>query len=145
MEVSQRAYCHAVQNNAIRTNHIKARIDKTQQNSRCRLCGDRDGTINYIIRECSKLAQKEYKTRHDWADQVIHRELCKSLCLTIRTNGICTTQNLSWRFWDTNGSSNLGKTTKPRNNDKKKDNLPNSWLCCSSGPQSIIERKRKER
>ena len=31
----------AVQDNAIRTNHIKARIDKTQQNSKCRLCGDR--------------------------------------------------------------------------------------------------------
>ena len=28
------------QDNAIRTNHIKARIDKTQQNSKCRLCGD---------------------------------------------------------------------------------------------------------
>ena len=27
----------ATQNNAIRTNHIKARIDKMQQNSRCRL------------------------------------------------------------------------------------------------------------
>ncbi len=32
----------AAQDNAIRTNHIKARIDKTQQNSECRLCGDRD-------------------------------------------------------------------------------------------------------
>ena len=30
----------AAQKNAIRTNHIKARIDKTQQNSKCRLCGD---------------------------------------------------------------------------------------------------------
>ena len=27
----------AAQNSAIRTNHIKARIDKTQQNSKCRL------------------------------------------------------------------------------------------------------------
>ena len=53
------------QKNAIRTNHIKARIDKTQQNSRCRLCGDRDEKINYIIREYSKLTQKEYKTRHN--------------------------------------------------------------------------------
>ena len=53
------------QNNAVRTNHIKARIDKTQQNSKCRLCSERDETINYIISECSKLAQKEYKTRHD--------------------------------------------------------------------------------
>ena len=46
----------AAQNSAIRTNHIKARIDKTQQNSKCRLCGDRDETINHIISECSKLA-----------------------------------------------------------------------------------------
>ena len=43
-------------NNAIRTYHIKARIDKTQQNSKCRLCSDRDETINHIISECSKLA-----------------------------------------------------------------------------------------
>ena len=55
----------AAQNNAIRTNHIKSRIDKSQQNNKCRLCGDKDETINHIIRECSKLAQKEYKTRHD--------------------------------------------------------------------------------
>ena len=54
----------ASQNNALRINHIKARIDKTQQNSKCSLCGDRDETINHIISECSKLAQKEYKTRH---------------------------------------------------------------------------------
>ena len=67
----------ASQNNAIRTNHIKARIDKTQQNSKYRLCGDRDETINHIIRECSKLAQKEYKTRNDWVAKEIHCEMCK--------------------------------------------------------------------
>ena len=67
----------AAQNSAIRTNHIKARIDKTQQNSKCRLCGDRDETINHIISECSKLAQKEYKARHDWVGKVIHWEMCK--------------------------------------------------------------------
>ena len=61
----------AAQDNAIRTNHIKARIDKTQQNSKCRLCGDRDETINHIISECSKLAQMEYMTRHDWVTMVI--------------------------------------------------------------------------
>ena len=44
----------AARDNAIRTNHIKARIDKTQQNSKCRLCGDKDETINHIISECSK-------------------------------------------------------------------------------------------
>ena len=33
-----------------------------QQNSKCRLCGDRDETVNHIINKYSKLAQKEY----DW-------------------------------------------------------------------------------
>ena len=79
----------AAQNNCMRTNHIKARIEKMQQKSRCRLCSERDETINHIISECSKLAQKEYKTRHNWVCKVIHWELC------IRANGICTTQNLS--------------------------------------------------
>ena len=67
----------AAQDSAIRTNHIKARIDKTQQNSKCRLCSDRDETINHIISECSKLAQREYKARHDWVGKVIHWEMCK--------------------------------------------------------------------
>ena len=67
----------AAQDSAIRTNHIKARIDKTQQNSICRLCVDRVETINPIISECSKLAQREYKARHDWVGKVIHWEMCK--------------------------------------------------------------------
>ena len=62
----------SAQDNAIRTNHIKARINKTQQNGKCRLCGDSDETINHIISECSKLAQKEYKTTHDWVGKVTH-------------------------------------------------------------------------
>ena len=66
----------AVQDNAIRTNHIKARIDRTQQNSKCRLCGNRDETINHIS-ECGKLALMEYKTSRDWVGKVIHREMCK--------------------------------------------------------------------
>ena len=61
----------AAPDNAKRTNHIKTRIYKTQQNSKCRLCGDRDEMINHINSECSKLAQKEYKARHDWICKVI--------------------------------------------------------------------------
>ena len=53
------------------------RIDKTQQNSKHMLCGDRDETINYIISEYSKLAENKYKTRHDWMGKVIYWELCK--------------------------------------------------------------------
>ena len=50
-----------------------------QQNSKCRLRGDREETINHIISECSRLAQKEYKARHDWVGKVIHGEMCRKL------------------------------------------------------------------
>ena len=46
----------AAQDNSVRTNHIKARIDKTKKNSKCRLSGDRDETINHIISDCSKIS-----------------------------------------------------------------------------------------
>ena len=48
-----------------------------QQNNRCRLCGDREETIYHIIIECSKLVQKEYKTKHNWVGKVIDWELYK--------------------------------------------------------------------
>ena len=35
----------------IRNNYFKTKIDKTQQNNECRLCGDGDETINHVIRE----------------------------------------------------------------------------------------------
>ena len=50
-----------------------------QNNSKYESCVDRDATINHIISECSKLARKEYQTRHDWVGKVIHWEQCKKL------------------------------------------------------------------
>ena len=43
------------------------------------ICGDRDETRNHIISECSKLQQKDNKTRQDWVGKVIHWELFKKL------------------------------------------------------------------
>ena len=48
----------ATQNNAIMTNYVEAKIDKTQQDSKCRLCVDRDETMNHIMSEHGKLEQK---------------------------------------------------------------------------------------
>ena len=42
------------------------------------LYGDRDETINHIMNKCSKLKEKEYKTRHEWVGKVILWELCKN-------------------------------------------------------------------
>ena len=54
----------AAQNDVIKINYIKMKIN-TQQNSNCRLCGDRGEIVNHI-RKCNKLVQKEYKTRQSW-------------------------------------------------------------------------------
>ena len=36
------------QNNATRINYIKTKINNTQENSKCKLCGDRDETVYHI-------------------------------------------------------------------------------------------------
>ena len=51
------------------------------QNCKCSLCGDKDKTVKHIISECSKLTQKEYKTRYDWVGKVIPWKFCKRLKL----------------------------------------------------------------
>ena len=55
----------AAQNQSIRTNLVKAKIDKSQRDSLCRVCRKVDDSIDRIVSSCSKLAQREYKRRHD--------------------------------------------------------------------------------
>ena len=66
-----------VKNHQLKLMWKKSQGVKTQQNSKCRLCSERDETINHIICECSKLALKGYQTKHDWVWKVIHWEMCK--------------------------------------------------------------------
>ena len=40
------------------------------------LCSNRNENINHTTTEYSKLAQKEYKTKHVWFGKVIHWEMC---------------------------------------------------------------------
>ena len=60
------------QEQAIQTNLIKGDIDKWQEQTKCRICSRADDAINQIVSECPKLAQKEYKRRHDWIGRRIH-------------------------------------------------------------------------
>ena len=46
----------AAQNQSIRTNLVKARIDKSQGDSLCRMCRKVDESIDHIVSGCSKLA-----------------------------------------------------------------------------------------
>ena len=56
----------AAQNQSIRTSLVKARIDKSQGDSLCRLCRRVDESIDHIVSGCSKLAQKECKIIVHW-------------------------------------------------------------------------------
>ena len=143
----------AAQNNAVRTNHIKARIDKTQQNSKCRLCSDRDKTINHIISECSKLAQKEYKTRYDCVGKVTHWEMCKKFEFHHTNkwymhNPVPVLENdthkLLWDF-DIHMDHLISARRRDQiNNQQKKANLQNCRLCCPGWLQNKTERIWKE-
>ena len=82
-----------------------------QQNSKCRVCGDRDKAINHIINERCKLAQKKYKTSHNWVGKVIHWEMCKEFKFDYANK---------WYMHNTNGSPNLGHKTRPYSNQQKK-------------------------
>ena len=107
--------------------------------------------IIIIICECSKLAQNEYKARHEWVGKVIHWKMCKKFKFDhankwhmhnpapVLENDTQTPMGLCY----TNGSPNLGQKTKPYNNQqKKKENLQN---CNPGWPQNKTERMLKER
>ena len=74
----------AAQEQAIRTNAIKAYIDKSQEQSKCRKCGERDETVNHLVSECSKMAQREYKRRHDWVARRVHWEVCRMYGIEVK-------------------------------------------------------------
>ena len=67
----------AAQNQSIRTNLVTARIGKSQGDCLCRMCRKVDESIDHIVTGCSKLAQKEYKRRHDNLGKIVHWKLAR--------------------------------------------------------------------
>ena len=51
----------AAQDQALRTNAIKAKIDKVTEKNECQLCKEKDETIDQLISACSKIVQADYK------------------------------------------------------------------------------------
>ena len=98
-------------------------------------------TINLIISECSKLAQKEYKTRHDWVGNVIHREMCKKFRFDHTSkwhmhNPVRVLENDTHKLlWDFDIHTNhLISARRPDLiiiKNKKKENMQNCRLCCT--------------
>jgi hypothetical protein len=72
----------AAQDQAINTNYHAAKIHKTQQHTRCRLCKAKDETIQHIVSGCSFLANGEYKRRHNNICEQLHWNILASHNLT---------------------------------------------------------------
>ena len=77
VKVETEALLCAAQEQAIRTNYIKHHIDKSIDSPMCRMCGKCGESVQHIVSGCEKLAQKEYKRRHDNVAKKIHWDLCK--------------------------------------------------------------------
>ena len=68
----------ADQEQTLRTNSIEAKIDKQPVYSKCRLCGTKEETVMHLVSGCPKLAQKQYKRRHDNVARRVQWELWKN-------------------------------------------------------------------
>ena len=73
----------ATQEQAIRTNVIKGKIDKSQEQTKCRMCSKADEIINHIVSECLKLVQREYKRRR--IGRRIHWETCGANSIHVKS------------------------------------------------------------
>ncbi|XP_069971364.1 uncharacterized protein [Penaeus vannamei] len=67
----------AAQDQALPTRWRKVKIEKQSGTSLCRVYNERDETTFHILSKCSKIAQTEYKRRHDKLAQLVHWNLCK--------------------------------------------------------------------
>ena len=101
-----------------------------------------------MISECSKLAQREYKARHDWEDKVIHREICKKFKFDntnkwyMHNPALVLENDTHKLLWDFDiQTDQLISARRPDliiiNKTKQKE------ICCSVWPQNKTERMLK--
>ena len=76
----------AAQNQSIRSNLVKAKIDKSQGDPLCRVCRKLEESIDHIVSGCSKLAQKEYKRRHDNLGKIVRSKLARKCNFGMKIN-----------------------------------------------------------
>ena len=71
----------AAQDQALRTNDIKTKIDKTANDSKCRLCKEKEEIVDHLVSTCNKIAQTDYKERHNKVVSMLDWNLCKKYLL----------------------------------------------------------------
>ena len=69
----------AAQEQALATNHIKAKIWKNGTVGKCRLCREQDETVSHLISGCIMLAGSKYLYRHNQIATYLHWCLAKDM------------------------------------------------------------------
>ena len=77
LKIGTEALLCAAQEQSFRTNYVKYHIDKTSESPLCRLCGEKSENVVHLVSVWEKLAQKEYKRRHDNVAKKVNSDLCK--------------------------------------------------------------------
>ena len=62
----------SAQEQSLRTNYVKFHIDKSIESPMCRMCAQKGESVSHLVSECTKLAQREYKRRHDNVARYVH-------------------------------------------------------------------------
>ena len=98
----------AAQDQALRTNYRRANIEKDGTSPTCRMCHQGYETVSHIVAECSKLAQNDYKARHDKVATAVHWCLSKKYGLHHsekwyhhRAEAVCENDDAKL-YWDFN-------------------------------------------
>ena len=77
----------AAQEQAIQTDVFQGRINKSQEQTKCRMCSRADETINHIVRECPKPAHRAYKKTYDWIGSCIHWKIYGANGIYVKSKG----------------------------------------------------------
>ena len=92
---STEALICSAQEQALRTNYTKFHIDHTAESPLCRMCGSKGETVAHVVSDCSKLAQTEYKGRHD----NVARYIPGNFVVNVNWKELTTGMNRSRREW----------------------------------------------
>ena len=70
----------AAQDQATRTNWLRAAIQKEAgMTEKCRICNQHNESVEHILNGCTKLANGDYKLRHDRVAAALHWGMCRDL------------------------------------------------------------------
>ena len=76
LKVEIEAMLCAAQEQAIRTNYVKQKIDKTARSPFCKMCDKKSEAVSPIVSECETLPENEYNRRQDNVPRIVHQKLC---------------------------------------------------------------------